>query len=234
MDASETRLRILRAALEEFGGHGYHATSIQAIADRVGISKAAVLYHFKTKDEILAALAAPMLDAMEAALVAAEMSEETTPEGAGWLALTGLLDVWLAHRYLMRMSLHDLALVEGVAFDRYRDAALRANVLLAGPDPDLRAKVRASQALAMVSDPVVLFAEEPADVLRATVLEGVRLVLGMPAERRDGGHRRGRKSVMTPSMQEKARRLHERGDAPERVAAKLGVSRATVYRFLRR
>jgi AcrR family transcriptional regulator len=233
MDTSETRLRILRTALEEFGGHGYHATSIQAIADRVGVSKAAVLYHFKTKDEILAALAEPMLDAMEAALVAAEMSDQSAPGGPGWLALTGLLEVWLAHRYLMRMSLHDLALVQGVAFDRYRDAALRANVLLAGPNPDLGAKICAAQALAMVSDPVVLFAEEPTDVLRERVLDGVRRFLGMPQERKGAGRRRGRKSLMTEALQKKARRLYERGESPETIAAEVGVSRATMYRFLR-
>src|SRR5580700_2520855 len=116
MDPRDTRLRILRAALEEFGGRGYQATSVQAIAVRVGVSKAAVLYHFASKEEILAALVAPMLEAMDAALVAAELS---TPARAGWAALTGLLEVWLAHRYLMRMSLHDLSLVQGAAFERW-------------------------------------------------------------------------------------------------------------------
>jgi AcrR family transcriptional regulator len=225
MDARDTRARILRAALDEFSARGYQDTSIQAIAARVGVSKAAVLYHFKSKDEILAALVAPMLDAMEAALVAAELSEASE---AGWNVLTGLLEVWLAHRYLMRMSLHDLALVH--------DAALRANALLAGPRPDLAAKVRAAQALAMTSDPVVLLADEPTETLRALVLAGVRRVLEMP-EQSDGdkaaGTRRGRKSVMTPQLQKRAQRLRERGASAEAIAAELGVSRATVFRFLR-
>ena len=233
MDARDTRVRILRAALEEFSARGYQATSIQAIAARVEVSKAAVLYHFKSKDEILAALAAPMLDAMESALVAAELSD---PSEAGWKVLTGLLEVWLSHRYLMRMSLHDLSLVHGIAFNRYRDAALRANAILAGAKPDLAAKVRAAQALAMTGDPVVLFADEPTDTLRALVLAGVRRVLDPPeppSEARPAGARRGRKSAMSPELQKKARRLRDRGASADAIAAELGVSRATVYRFLR-
>ncbi len=230
MDPSETRLRILRAALGEFGTRGFHATSVQAIASRVGVSKAAVLYHFETKDEILAALTTPMLDAMESALVAAELS---SAKEAGLLALTGLLEVFLAHRYLMRMSLHDLALVQGVTFDRYRNAALRANVLLAGPSPDLRAKVRAAQALAMVSDPVVLYADEPTDVLREVVLEGVRGLLGILPQHEEPPNRRGRRTVMSPALAKKAHRLHAAGESPDAISSALGVSRATIYRFLR-
>ncbi|APR79094.1 Transcriptional regulator, TetR family protein [Minicystis rosea] len=233
MDTPDTRVRILRAALEEFGAHGYQSTSIQAIAAQVGVSKAAVLYHFKSKDEILAALTAPMLDAMEAAIVAAEMA---APSEAGWKALTGLLEVWLSHRYLLRMSLHDLSLVHGSAFERYRDAALRANALLAGPKPDLAAKVRAAQALAMTTDPVVLFADEPTARLRDLVLTGVRRLLDRPAppaETKRTTARRGRKSVMSPQLQAKALRLRDRGASADTIAAELGVSRATVYRFLR-
>ena len=46
-------------------------------------------------------------------------------------------------------------------FDRFRDGMLKANHLVAGPDADLAAQVRAAQAIAMLSDPVVLFADAP-------------------------------------------------------------------------
>jgi AcrR family transcriptional regulator len=213
--------------------HRHQTTSIQAIAERAEVSKAALLYHFGSKDEILAALAAPLLEGMESAVVAAEMSANAKSGEAGWLALTGLLEVFLSHRYLMRMSLHDLALVHGIAFERYRDTALRANALLAGPAPDLTAKVRAAQALAMVSDPVVLYADEPTEALRDRVLAGVRRLLGMPDEGRPQGVRRGRKSVMNPALQKRARRLRDRGESPTQIATDLGVSRATIYRFLK-
>lgn len=58
---ADTRQRILDVALELFGEHGYAGTSVADITKRLGISKAALYYHFTAKDEILEALvAAPM------------------------------------------------------------------------------------------------------------------------------------------------------------------------------
>lgn len=108
--------------------------------------------------------------------------------------------MWLSHRYLLRMNLRDLGLTASKAvFERFRDGMLKANVLVAGPAADLAARVRAAQAIAMLSDPVVLFADAPTDELRATILDGVARLFGTPAgcsrppgaterdEPRDGG-----------------------------------------------
>lgn len=51
--------RFVEAALDLFIEHGYNGTSLQMIGDRLGVSKAAVTYHFKSKDELLAAVVAP-------------------------------------------------------------------------------------------------------------------------------------------------------------------------------
>ena len=40
------------AAIEEFSRHGFRATSVQAISDRVGTSKANVHYYFKNKETL--------------------------------------------------------------------------------------------------------------------------------------------------------------------------------------
>ena len=53
---TDTREQIRRLALELFAQRGYDGTSLREIADRLGITKAAVYYHFKTKEEILASL----------------------------------------------------------------------------------------------------------------------------------------------------------------------------------
>src|SRR4029434_8120832 len=52
-DTPGTRERIQEVALELFTEHGYEATSLREIAERLGVTKAALYYHFKTKDDIV-------------------------------------------------------------------------------------------------------------------------------------------------------------------------------------
>jgi TetR/AcrR family transcriptional regulator len=47
---TDARVRILQAATHLMAARGYEATSIQSIADAVGIKKQSVLYHFKSKE----------------------------------------------------------------------------------------------------------------------------------------------------------------------------------------
>jgi AcrR family transcriptional regulator len=51
-----TRQRILDVALELFAERGYAGTSVADIAKRLGITKAALYYHFAAKSDILEAL----------------------------------------------------------------------------------------------------------------------------------------------------------------------------------
>ncbi|MFW6180471.1 MAG: TetR family transcriptional regulator, partial [Spirochaetota bacterium] len=51
-ETEETRRRILEAAVELFETRGYAATRIQDIADRTGLTRGAVYWHFKNKDEL--------------------------------------------------------------------------------------------------------------------------------------------------------------------------------------
>ncbi len=229
-----TRDRILQAALDEFGSRGYHATSVREIAERVGVTKTAVLYHFPGKAEILAALVEPLLADLDAAMAAVDRAD---PAQVRRVLIEGVLDVWLKHRYLLRLNLLDLGLsAEGKVFARWRDAMLRATALLAGPHPDLAGQVRAAQAIGMLADPVVVFADAPVGALRAAVLDGVRRLLGEPPHLKnppDGaGPHRGRPSVVSPAMVERARRMHRDGSTAAEIAAALGISRATVYRHL--
>jgi AcrR family transcriptional regulator len=50
---TDTRARIQRTALDLFTEQGYDATSLREIAERLGVTKAALYYHFKTKESIL-------------------------------------------------------------------------------------------------------------------------------------------------------------------------------------
>ncbi len=53
---SDLRERILDTALELFNEEGYDKTSLREIAERLGVTKAALYYHFKSKADILLAL----------------------------------------------------------------------------------------------------------------------------------------------------------------------------------
>jgi AcrR family transcriptional regulator len=48
-----TRERILEVSLELFNEQGYDKTSLREIADRLGVTKAALYYHFERKEDIL-------------------------------------------------------------------------------------------------------------------------------------------------------------------------------------
>lgn len=52
----DTRRRIQDVALELFAEHGYEKTSLREIAERLDVTKAALYYHFKTKEEILVSI----------------------------------------------------------------------------------------------------------------------------------------------------------------------------------
>lgn len=55
-DGVDTRTRIQQVALELFTERGYDATSLREISERLGVTKAALYYHFRTKEEIIQSL----------------------------------------------------------------------------------------------------------------------------------------------------------------------------------
>jgi AcrR family transcriptional regulator len=51
-----TRKAIVTAARGLFGGHGFHATTMEEIAEAIGMAKGAVYHHFRTKEAIFEAV----------------------------------------------------------------------------------------------------------------------------------------------------------------------------------
>ncbi|ALG09530.1 TetR/AcrR family transcriptional regulator [Kibdelosporangium phytohabitans] len=60
--AVRTRQRVLGAALDLFARDGYAGTSLRDIAERLEMTKAALYYHFPSKDQLLLALVTPLID----------------------------------------------------------------------------------------------------------------------------------------------------------------------------
>jgi AcrR family transcriptional regulator len=72
------RKRLLDAALLEFREHGYAATSLQAIAQRAGLTKGAIYWSFQDKRDLFLALVEERLDAPARELM--RITETAPPE----------------------------------------------------------------------------------------------------------------------------------------------------------
>ncbi|BBZ12104.1 TetR/AcrR family transcriptional regulator [Mycobacterium branderi] len=93
---SAAQTRILDAALNLIAENGVGGTSLQMIADAIGVTKAAVYHQFKTKDEIVIALTERELGGLEEALEAAE-AERSQPRAREML-LERVIDVAIERR----------------------------------------------------------------------------------------------------------------------------------------
>lgn len=78
-DGVRTRARILEVAQEFFTERGYAGTSIADIAHELGTSKAALYYHFSSKEQILEALITEPISGY-AALAERSRKEKVSPE----------------------------------------------------------------------------------------------------------------------------------------------------------
>ncbi|WUJ23616.1 TetR/AcrR family transcriptional regulator [Micromonospora sp. NBC_00389] len=72
-----TRERIKVVALELFTEQGYEKTSLREIAERLNVTKAALYYHFKSKDDIVASFVEERLERMDALTAWAESQPAT-------------------------------------------------------------------------------------------------------------------------------------------------------------
>lgn len=88
MDISSSKRRILDEALKLFAVNGYEATSIEQITNAVGIKKASLYSHFKSKKEILDLLVDEIKEQYqlysERMLKDFEMTEDNFKEDIKW------------------------------------------------------------------------------------------------------------------------------------------------------
>ena len=182
--AGGARDRVLAAALELFGEHGVSGTSLQMIADRIGVTKAAVYHQFHTKEEIVLGVLGPAMDSLHASLDRSEQLE--SPEARRESMLTAVVDLAVGNRRLAAILRADPAAAELVRSHPDLDVGDRIRALLVGPAPDARSEV----AGAMVGGALMMIGAAPElerygdEELRANLLELARDVLD-----RHVGHR---------------------------------------------
>ncbi len=154
--AGTARERVLTAALGLFAKHGVNGTSLQMIADEIGVTKAAVYYQFQSKDEIVQAVITPYLQRLALLVETAERKRRRTERAETVLA--GIVDLAIENRSLATSLISDPAMLH-VLRDRrdMQDLERRVTVLLTGPDPDTQALVSAT----MISGGVMVTMTDP-------------------------------------------------------------------------
>jgi AcrR family transcriptional regulator len=195
VDAAETtRGRIRAVAIELFTARGYDKTSLREIADRVGITKASLYYHYPSKQALLLAIVEPFLDDWTAVVDAAEQLPHT-PANVRFV-LAREIDVMLRHRDATGMLVRDVAAVVTALAPKLEDVkqlGARMYTWLAGPDPSPADRVRAMAAVEVLRTPLAAAATQPdlpEDEVRRAVLDSAARVLGlqpvpvMPAPRK--------------------------------------------------
>jgi len=93
---SAAQARVIAAALELFGRHGVGGTSLQMIADEIGVTKAAVYHQYHTKDEIVLAAAGTQLAILEGVVERAEA--ERSSRRARDALVAGIVDLAVDRR----------------------------------------------------------------------------------------------------------------------------------------
>jgi AcrR family transcriptional regulator len=161
----DTRERIQSVALELFAEHGYEKTSLREIAERLDVTKAALYYHFKSKEDIVRSFTEDYVTELEA-LIAWGTAQPPTSENRALLLdrYSGIVGRRLsvmrfleqnqaAVHHLMTEGDQDRKKLFRTQFETLRD-------LLAGPGEPLRERVRASMAVISVGISCLLFDQD--------------------------------------------------------------------------
>src|ERR1700744_2863729 len=160
---SQTRERILDVAQELFTHQGYEKTSLRDIAERLGITKAALYYYFERKEDILiephGRLHAPgsnLLDELEAA-----------PDGPArveiWPRLANdMIDFMVENQQLILLHNRNRNAVDSLdarGLGDGHDVEARFQRILSSPAMSLRERVRMAAMVGMITE---VFAESAA------------------------------------------------------------------------
>lgn len=137
------RQRVLDAALALFAENGVHGTSLQMIADRVGVGKAAVYYQFRSKEDIALEVLRPSIEDMARVIRIAEALPDVEPRRA--VMVSGLIEMAVRYRELAVFFYGDPAIDQLVRSEpEFNVVATRIRELLGGPDRNVADRVALS------------------------------------------------------------------------------------------
>jgi len=151
---SAPQARIVAASLELFAQRGVGGTSLQMIADAIGVTKAALFYQYRTKDDIVLAAAEDELSRLEAVLDRAE----TAPSGPRQrqVLLRGIVDLAVDRRRTVSVILSDPVVLRFFAdHERYERVVNRLTDLLMGPGTGPHRHLQTAMFMAAISGAVM-------------------------------------------------------------------------------
>jgi AcrR family transcriptional regulator len=175
-----TRERIQSIALELFAEQGYEKTSLREIAERLGVTKAALYYHFRSKEDIVRSFIEDYRAELEQ-VIAWGASQPRTPGTRAEILrrYAGIVSEQLAVIRFMEQNqaaMHSLMSDSGARKKMFRDQFMSLCDLLAPPGAPLADRVRAITAvIAIGMSPMILQREAPSpEDLNEAVLDVAR------------------------------------------------------------
>jgi len=160
---SDTRARIQQVAVELFTEHGYEGTSLREIAERLDVTKAALYYHFKSKEDIVTSLVEDYSKQMDALI---EWGR-TQPRSARTRRelLRRYVDIVAEGDQVFRMLHQNQAAVSMLASAKTRGELFKERIeflidLLTEPGAGLAERVRAAMAIGGISVGWMFFASQ--------------------------------------------------------------------------
>jgi AcrR family transcriptional regulator len=177
LQAEQTRQQILETAQRLLTEVGYEATSLQMIADEMGLTKAAVYYHFRAKSDILHAIMLPGFQRVKALLDEAETMRGRRARIEH--LVNGLVDFLIENRQYAVMASTDPAAAKHNKTDD-DSVAMRRRVLALfyGENPTGAERVAYHAAISIpesLPDLDDLTDEELREALRTTMLRILRV-----------------------------------------------------------
>jgi AcrR family transcriptional regulator len=182
--ATNTRQRLIDVAVDLFTRHSFAGTSLQMIADELGFTKAAIYHHFRTREQLLAAVLEPILDELKAIVEAAETRRTAHARAEHMLSSYAALTV--RNRALVAVLAADPSVATALhERPEWRDLIRRQLVLLADVDPGPVGEVKASMVYAgMAGATGPAWSSLDDDTLRDVLVEVGRRTLRLRTPRR--------------------------------------------------
>jgi AcrR family transcriptional regulator len=171
---SDTRARIQQVALELFAEQGYDKTSLREIAERLDVTKAALYYHFKSKEDIVRSLVEDYFGQIDA-LIAWAKTQPRTPETRDEI-LGRYVQIVADGSDVFRMLHHNQAALNSLSSAKQRGDLFRERMTglidaLTEPGASLRERLRAAMTLGGVSVGWMFFVDQVED--RSKLCEAV-------------------------------------------------------------